>query len=1174
MIPAIYKKMCPNCGGDISSERLYKGLVCEKCLPEEVPREDLCDFLGYGQFTKVCELWETLKDFNQYFKSIIKNELWSVQETWAVRFFLGISHALLAPTGIGKTTFGLVLSKYLIEKKNSKVYLIFPTQMLVNQAYDRLISFGVAPEDILAYSSKFAKSKKKQEELKNRIKSEDFKILITTSMFLYKNIDIIPKGIYSLVFIDDVDSILKSAKNIDKVLMLLGFSEEDIEETLKFINFKRKIFAKGQPDEKTLEIYQNWQQKIEKISQKRKGVLIVSSATSNPRSRRVLLFRELLGFEVGRPSLTLRNIEDIYEKPEDITKLWEISIDKIKELGKGGLIFMSSSETRERLQEYIDFLKSRGIDAIHYEEFWDRIDDFKSGKAPVAVGFASYRNPLARGVDLPDVIRYALFVGVPKLRFNISIEEKFTHLYYFLLIITPFLVRKKLIDWATQVKLYEYINFLKTYAFITPEKLQEDKLQKMREIQQFTISLLQNKEIFEEIKNSPEVTLKEEEGNFILITADVTGYIQASGRTSRLYPGGLTKGLSYVLVDDDKAFFSLQKKVRWFSEDIEFKHVSEVNLKEILKQIDEDREKVRKILSGEYIPEERQSFKTTVVIVESPNKARTISSFFGKPLRRRLKHVDAYEIAVGERFLTIVASKGHVYDLNKEEYYYGVMKKNGEYIPLFEPIEENNQNKKDIIDSIRELDLEVKEIFIATDPDTEGEKIAFDLYLNSLPYNPDIKRAEFHEVTRRAFMEAIHNPREIDENLVKAQLVRRIADRWIGFTISQYVQRKLHKHWLSAGRVQTPVLEWIINRTDEAKQKIAVVRVVINEFPFEFVFEDKKEGKKFFNALEFVIVEEKEKETEELFEKPFSTDAMLREAAAKLRFSPQKTMQLAQDLFESGLITYHRTDSIRVSPAGVAVAKEYIIDNFGEEYLKIRTFSTAGGAHECIRPTRPIDAEDLRSMIFTMNLSGITRDHIRLYDLIFRQFIASQMKETVVEKTTFVVRAFDKGIEESIITKILEDGYNLILPVKTYDIKPGKYDVSQTKKFSLRPKVPYYTYATVIQDMKEKGIGRPSTYAITIEKLIERHYIIERNGYLFPTKLGRTVLNLIKAREDFYKFVNENFTRELEELMDKVERNEADYEKILDDLFKEVISKHYKEIITFFKKIKKEYIHE
>ncbi|EDP73195.1 DNA topoisomerase, partial [Hydrogenivirga sp. 128-5-R1-1] len=257
----------------------------------------------------------------------------------------------------------------------------------------------------------------------------------------------------------------------------------------------------------------------------------------------------------------------------------------------------------------------------------------------------------------------------------------------------------------------------------------------------------------------------------------------------------------------------------------------------------------------------------------------------------------------------------------------------------------------------------------------------------------------------------------------------------------------------------------------------------------------------------------------------------------------------------AGLITYHRTDSIRVSPAGVAVAKEYITENFGEEYFHPRTFVASGGAHECIRPTRPTDADDLRSMIYTMNLTGITKDHIRLYDLIFKQFMASQMRETVVEKTTYKVMAFDKEIEISLFTKIVENGFNLIKPITIQKLSEGKYEVDN-KKFSLRPKVPYYTYATVIQDMKEKEIGRPSTYAITIEKLLERRYIVERNGYLFPTKLGRIVLNLIKEKEDFYKFVNEKFTRELENLMDKVENNDADYNEIIKNLFNEIV-KHF-----------------
>jgi reverse gyrase len=1154
-IKAVYKNMCPNCKGDIDADRLYKGLLCKKCLPEYVDHNEICNINILGDFKKICETNEELKNFKEFFKKIVNNDLWSIQETWAKRYFLGISHALLAPTGIGKTTFGLVLARYLGENKKQKVYLIFPTQILVNQAYDRLLKYGAKEERILAYSSKFAKSKKKQEDLKKRISNKDFDILLTTVMFLYKNIDIIPKEIFSLVFIDDVDSILKSAKNIDKVLMLLGFSQEDITKTLEFIKFKAKIFRSSSITEEQLKKFNEFQEEIQKISQKRKGVLIVSSATSNPRSRRVLLFRELLGFEVGRPSLTFRNVVDTYDKPKEI---WETSVKEIKKLGKGGVVFLSSSETKERLDEYVEFLRKNGINALHYEEFLDKVDEYKLGEYPVAVGFASYRNPLARGVDLPDTIRYALFVGVPKLEFNISIEKKFSHLYYFLLMVVPFLVRKKLIDQNTQLKLYRYINFLKNYGFMDFEKLPKEKQDKLLEIRDFTLDLLKDEKIYDAIKNSPEITLKEENGNIVVITADITGYIQASGRTSRLYAGGLTKGLSYVLVDDEKAFYSLRRKVKWFNEDIEFIHISNIDIEKLLKEIDEDREKVKKVLKGGKLNQENISFKTTLVIVESPNKARTISNFFGKPLRRKLKKLDAYEIAVGDRFLTVVASKGHVFDLNKDEGYYGVLKESSYYIPVFETIEENNQSKREIIESIRQLDIEVEEVIVATDPDTEGEKIAFDLTLNSKPYNLNVKRAEFHEITKKAFLKALNELRDIDKNLVKAQLVRRIADRWIGFTISKYIQEKLGKNWLSAGRVQTPVLEWIVNRAKEAKQKIAVIRVYIDGINFDFTFENKQEAKKVFENLQFVYINKINENQEALFEKPFSTDQMLKSASQKLKFSPQETMSLAQDLFEAGLITYHRTDSIRVSQAGILVAKEYITDNFGEEFFKPRTFSNIEGAHECIRPTKPNDVNDLKSLIFTMNLSGITEKHLRLYELIFKQFIASQMKETKVKKTTYEVKAFDKIITQTFITDIIEEGYTKILPIKIYKVPEGKIDVAKNKYYLLKPKVSYYTYEEIIQDMKQKGIGRPSTYAITIEKLLERKYIIEKNRYLLPTKLGMQVLETIKAKQEFYKFVNEKYTKELEEVMDKIEKNKQDYIKVLEKLFKDFIQKYYK----------------
>ena len=1080
-----------------------------------------CRVLKKGDFLRFCQLEKEAAQFEAFFREKVGFSLRELQKTWLKRALLGISYALLAPTGVGKTTFGLTFAAY---KRPKKSYLIFPTRLLAKQAYEKLLAMG---EEALLYDSNL--SKRKKEEIKKRIANGDFEILITTTGFLYKNFEIIYKD-FEFVFVDDVDSILKSARNIDKVLMLLGFSEEDIEKALEFIDFKIKMASSKEVD---FEEFERRKKEIEQIRKKARGVLLVSSATANPRSKRVKLFRELLGFEVSRPSITVRNIEDVYEEPEDKNRR---SVELIKEFGGGGLVFLSSDRTKEELEEYVEFLRQNGISAQSYEKL--DIEAFRRGEIEVAVGFASYRNPLARGIDLPDVIRYALFVGVPKLRFRLDITRHST-IYFFLLALIPILKKEPYFD-----KVLEYINYLKKIYFIPAEKLNDRARQKVEEIYSFLQDIL-TPQMIEKINSSEDVSIKKEE-DFILVTADVTGYIQASGRVSRLYVGGLTKGLSYLLVDDKKAFNSLKKKVKWFS-DIEFKPASQVDLKEIFNQIDEDRKKVRLALEGR-LDTKTDLFKTALVIVESPNKARTIASFYGRPLVRDSGGVKVYEIAKEGKILNIAASKGHVFDLNKEEGYYGVLK-NSHFVEVFEPIDEE---RFDIVNTIRELDIEVGEVYIATDPDVEGEKIGYDLYLNSMPFNKNIKRAEFHEVTPRAFDEALDNPREVDEDLVKAQLVRRVADRWIGFEISQYLQRRFGRKTLSAGRVQTAVLEWIVLREEEARQKVYAVELFFKDIKTEFVFESEDEAKEFYKKLKEVEVVFEKKEQKELFVTPFSTDTMLYEASKGLRLSPQEAMQLAQELFEGGFITYHRTDSIRVSPAGVAVAKEYIADRFGEEYFKPRTFSKAGGAHECIRPTRPMDADELEEFVRIQNRTDITPQHIKLYDLIFRRFIASQFKEAVVEEAEAKIVALGKEVNERFYIKIVEDGINLIWPVDVKDINEGVYEVER-KRLYQRSKVPRYTYADIIKLMKERGVGRPSTYAVTIEKLEERRYIYQKNGVIYATKLGIEVYYEIKSKEKMYRFVNERYTRELEELMDMVERGEADYQEILRQLYEKII---------------------
>jgi len=1146
-IPIIYKNLCPNCESDISGDRLSLGLTCENCLPNITSKELLCKHLTtLKNFKETCFLKSYLKEFEETFFSAISFEMSSIQRMWATRFFLNNSFALIAPTGIGKTTFGLVLSEYIAKKDLGFVYLIFPTNILVKQAKERLIKYGVSDSDIIAYESDLPKSTLNL--LKSRIKDGDFKILITTTNFLSKNFDIIPKGIYSLVFVDDVDSILKRSKNIDRVLGLLNFSEEDLKETLNLIAKKLSILKEANK-EKLLDLDKKLSEindQLENIRKKRKGVLVVSSATANPKSSRVKLFKELLNFEVGKFISTLRSVVDSYKITDNLE---EDAVKIIKEHGRGGLIFLNSDYTKAYLDNFVQFLNKQSIKAVSYEKLSKHLKDFEEGKIDVFVGFSTSRNPLTRGIDLPHVIKYALFLGVPKIRFKIAVEESPSGLYYAILALLPHIIRKKIFDAQTIKRIQYSLNILRRISIVNNKELSE----KEKEAIDYIRSLLSNPTIEELIKSVPEISLKKEASGLTFIVVDFASYIQASGRTSRLIVTGLTKGLSIILTNDEKSLFALEKKLKWFLGDVNFYPYDNLDIKTLKEEIENDRTKAKNILQGksEFLP--KKLFKTSLVIVESPNKARTIASFYGKPLKRTIGNLDAYEVIMKDSILTIVASKGHVCDLNKVAGYFGVLKEGDVFIPLFEPIDEN---KKSIINSLRRLSLEVEEVLLATDPDTEGEKISYDIFLNLMPYNSTIKRTEFHEVTKTSFENAVKNYRSINLNLVKAQLLRRISDRFIGFVVSKYVQKVKNMANLSSGRVQTPVLEWIVERFNASKEKSLYLVVRLdNGFKVQFNL-DKKPQKEDLEKLEVVKANVLRTFEESSFKTPFETYTLLREAASRLRFPLDKTMKLAQDLFELGLITYHRTDSIRVSDAGVSIAKEYIKEHFGEEYIKIRTFSHLEGAHECIRPTKAMDGEDLRSFIYLENIEGLTIDHIKLYDLIFRQFIASQMKEAVIEKSEveFTATIKDETLKENEVlnTSIKEDGYNLILPIEIFPLK-DTFNILDKNILSLS-KTPPYTHSSIVEEMKEKGIGRPSTYAITIEKLIKRKYVIEKSNYLIPTKLGIEVINIVKANKDIAPFVSESYTRELEGKMDLVELGQLDYNKEILNVFENLVN--------------------
>ncbi len=1135
MIASSFKNLCPNCGGDISAERLELGLPCEKCMPSY---GELCDSLvREGELKRLCHVEEELSSWEAHFESFLRSKPWSLQVSWAKRVFLGNSFGLLAPTGVGKTSFGLSMASY-FAKKGKRSYVILPTKLLVEQVVQRLLNFGLKEEDILYFSEE---SKKQKELRKKRLLEGDFKVLVSTSMFLYKNHETIPRG-FDFIFVDDVDSFLKTAKNIDKLLFLLGFEQEDIDLAMKLIRLKGVRNKKEEDWEGIKEL----SEKVKELSKKRRGVLVVSSATSNPRSNRIKLFRELLGFEVGTPTFYLRNVVDLYEDIE--TKPIE---EWIRLLGKGGLLFVSSDRKKEFVDELVSYLQERGIRAVSYEKMDEEVlRDYEEGKIDLLVGIASYRNPLARGIDLPHVIRYALFYGVPKIVISLKFEKNLSHILWALMSLRGLIAKrmpnrlKEVDKWLESLRRYQYLSedFLKD----KPELV--EKIDKLRED---VSSFLLEEEVLELIQASEEITLRKTEEGYQIIVSDATGYLQASGRTSRMFAGGISKGISLVLVDDKRAFRHLIRKVKWFNEEIEFKAFREEEVKGLIKEVDTDREKIRKFLAGEEKPESKELLKPVLIVVESPNKAKTIANFFGKAVRRRVGDHELMETSAEDRYIMITASLGHVLDLNKEEGFHGVYM-DGKPVPVYEAIE----GKERIIESLRRMAMEAQEVLIATDPDTEGEKIGWDIALLLRAYNSNIRRMEFHEVTKKAIRKAIRESRDFDLNLVKAQILRRVADRWVGFEFSKLLQKAFGKQWLSAGRVQTPVLGWIIQREREYRQKVYKIVVPLDDggrLRVDWSFESKEEAYSFYSMLSQIRVELIE-ERQELKNPPppFSTDTMLKSASDAYRWSLPKTMSLAQTLFELGYITYHRTDSTRVSDYGIGLAKEYISEEFGEEYFHARVWGE-GGAHECIRPTKGIDPEELRALFLSGQAEGLSKEHILLYELIFRQFMASQMKPVKLRVYKLHILADGREKEIEVPVEVLEDGWNRLIPLEVYKPILGSVDVSERKKLLSQPKAYLYTHGELVQEMKRRGIGRPSTYASIVEKLIERGYVIENKGFLIPTKLGKEVYSYLQSRKEVHEFLKEEFTRRLEELMDKVEEGKEDYADILNDLYRSII---------------------
>ncbi len=611
-----------------------------------------------------------------------------------------------------------------------------------------------------------------------------------------------------------------------------------------------------------------------------------------------------------------------------------------------------------------------------------------------------------------------------------------------------------------------------------------------------------------------------------------------------------------------------------------------VQLQKLIKQIEKEREVVKQILSWKEIKNTFSiDIKTVLMIVESPNKARTIANFFGNPSKRLFSQLSVYEVSLPDKLLLISSSWGHVVDLIKKKYLRGVEEKEKWFVPVYDSIKQCFDNhlqilqvvddiercnwltvdKRDFITSLQRVALEVDEVYIATDPDTEWEKIAYDIWCLIAPFNPHLYRIEYHEVTKKAILQAIKEKRFIDENWVKAQIVRRIADRRVGFWLSRILQTTFKWKNYSAGRVQTPVLGWVIERDKQTKEKKALIYINIEKLKGEKVnqkwivlkselsFEEEDVKKiEFLNKKEkikFKILNISEKPINPL--PPFSTDILLEEANKKYKFSVDYTMQLAQYLFENWLITYHRTDSTHISNFWKTIAKQYLYDNWLSEYFKPRSWWTES-THEWIRPTKPNDMQEIKRMLY-MDLLNIklSNDHLKLYDLIFRRFIASQMKEVKVKQANIQVDFVEKNYQKqnSFYIDIVENWWNLIIPIEIYPLKSveGIFDI----KIKLIPKVLPYTQGELIMEMKTKGLWRPSTYATIISTLLKRKYIIQlpKTWWLKHTKKGEIIYNFLI--EKYLDLVNEEFTRLLEEKMDKIQHG-TDWQQVLLMLYEQL----------------------
>lgn len=834
----------------------------------------------------------------------------------------------------------------------------------------------------------------------------------------------------------------------------------------------------------------------------------------------------------------MRNIDDYAiscNNQEERLKSLLYIVDK---LGHGGLVFVNTEKEAKELNTMLsEHLKCSLITSqIPKKEAEKTLQDFLKGEKMLLIGVAAPYGLLVRGLDYPLHFRYTIFWEAPF--FRISLED-IDNLSPKMLSILAFAFRSR------------------------PEIEKELPYLKRGSSRQKVKALI--KEIL--LKKTFEETIREIaiEDNQLLVP-NLPVYIQASGRTSRLFSSGITYGVSFVLEKNHLLEAFLQRAIYW---ELNFQKISaqeleKIDFQSIKENLATSRERYSSSEKGEdlIIP--------SLLIVESPTKAKQIARFFGYPSTFFLGEQPFYEVATGEHLLVITASLGHLVDLAEEGGYYGVEVNNEKFIPYYGSVKKCANGDQfviyqkcprcgepPVIDSYHRISNLVKasrlveNLIVATDPDTEGEKIAYDV-ANLTAITKHTKRVKFHEVTKKVFSQALLLPESVNLNLVKAQLVRRIEDRWIGFEISSILREHFNEANLSAGRAQTPLLQWVVENYRRHQEKVNLYSLEVDAQKIilgserDFYIEVKNGGE-----IALTIEKVSKNWTEKLPLPPYTTDALLNEANRLLKMNTGETMRTLQKLFENGLITYHRTDSTHVSDAGLEIARFYLKEHFvGRKWQ-----GKEEGAHECIRPTRAIDWITLRELIregIIKTSDVISYKDFRLYDLIFRRFMASQCPALRLLTVRYLLFLKDLKLKKEIERIVAVEGkayelYPQIILVEKPLPEGSQRGIILVKRV---PKEPLLTQADLIRLMKEKHIGRPSTYSFLINRLFERGYVFEKNSRLIPTKKGQKVAEFLLGK--FPEFLSEQRSRLLEELIDGIERGEKDYFAVLKELYLEI----------------------